>query len=196
MSFNVSAAAPDEIPALLGNLARLRIAVFREWPYLYDGSTAYEENYLRTFAQSPNAVIAIARNGTEIVGAATASPLLDHDPAFATPLIAAGYDPACVFYFAESVLLPEYRGQGAGHAFFDIRESAAKERGFRHATFCSVIRPPDHPLRPEGYQPLAPFWTKRGYAPLNDAVVHFDWRDLGASSETAKPLQVWIRQLS
>lgn len=35
----------DMVPAL-DALARLRIAVFRDWPYLYDGTIEYERRYL------------------------------------------------------------------------------------------------------------------------------------------------------
>jgi hypothetical protein len=35
------------------DLAQLRITVFREFPYLYDGDLAYEQNYLRTYLDCP-----------------------------------------------------------------------------------------------------------------------------------------------
>lgn len=38
--------------AYLPELAALRIEVFREYPYRYAGSPAYEEEYLRTFVQA------------------------------------------------------------------------------------------------------------------------------------------------
>jgi len=40
----------DGLTAALADLARLRIAVFRDWPYLYDGDEAYEREYLRAYA--------------------------------------------------------------------------------------------------------------------------------------------------
>lgn len=196
MTLTISAASAAELPALLPVLARLRIRVFRDWPYLYDGDLDYEERYLSTFAKSPGAVVVLARDGSEIVGAATGAPLGEHDPAFASPLVAAGYDPRDIFYCAESVLLPEYRGLGAGHAFFDQREAAARAQGCKYSSFCAVIRPPDHPARPSEYRPLDSFWKKRGYTPIADAIVHYAWRDLGGSSETEKPMQVWIKSLA
>jgi hypothetical protein len=72
-----------------------------------------------------------------------------------------------VFYCAESVLLSSCRGQGAGHAFFDRREAHAARLGFGKVAFCGVVRPADHPARPEGYRPLDGFWRARGYAPLD-----------------------------
>lgn len=37
----------------IADLARLRIEVFRAFPYLYEGSEDYEVSYLATYAQSP-----------------------------------------------------------------------------------------------------------------------------------------------
>ncbi len=184
-----------EIPGALPDLARLRIAVFRAWPYLYDGDEAYEARYLATYAESPGAVVVAARDGERIVGAATGAPLGEHDAAFAAPLVAHGYDPGEVFYCAESVLLPEYRGQGAGHAFFDLREAHASALGHRYAAFCAVIRPADHPARPADYRPLDAFWRARGYRPLDGATASYGWRDLGDAAESLKPMQIWIRAL-
>lgn len=39
-----------EIGDALDDLAALRVKVFREWPYLYEGSLDYERNYLRRYA--------------------------------------------------------------------------------------------------------------------------------------------------
>ena len=36
----------NAVGEVLDDLARLRIAVFRDWPYLYDGDVAYERDYL------------------------------------------------------------------------------------------------------------------------------------------------------
>ncbi len=184
-----------EIPGTLPDLARLRIAVFRAWPYLYDGDEAYEARYLATYAESPGAVVVAARDGERIVGAATGTPLGEHDAAFAAPLATRGYDPGEVFYCAESVLLPEYRGQGAGHAFFDLREAHARALGHRYAAFCAVIRPAHHPARPAGYRRLDTFWRARGYRPLEGAMASYSWRDLGDAAESSKPMQIWIRAL-
>jgi GNAT superfamily N-acetyltransferase len=177
-------------------LARLRIAVFRDWPYLYAGTLDYEQKYLDRFAATDGSVIVAAFAGADIVGCATAAPLLGHEAAFAAPFIAAGHVPQSIFYFGESVLLPAYRGQGIGHAFFDHREAAARRvEGVTHTAFCGVVRPDDHPARPDGYVPLDAFWAKRGYAKVADLIAHYDWTDVGDSAKTSKPMQFWMRAL-
>ena len=186
---------PVALP-FLGELAELRIAVFREYPYLYDGSREYEERYLRGYAQSPRALVVLARDGERVVGAATAVPLVEHGDEVVPVFEAAGIAPSDVYYFGESVLRVEYRGRGVGHAFFDAREAAARAGGFRIATFCAVDRGADHPARPAGYVPHDAFWTKRGYVKRPDLVARFSWKDLGAAAETEKPMVFWIRELS
>ena len=180
----------------LAALAVLRIEVFREWPYLYDGDVAYEERYLAPYATTADALVAIAWAGDELVGAATALPLTAHSDEVVPPLAAAGYDPATVYYFGESVLRRDFRGRGLGHRFFDEREAFARARGYRTAAFCAVDRPADHPRRPADYVPLDRFWGKRGFVRRPDIVGQFAWKDLDAEAETAKPMVFWTKALA
>ena len=184
-----------EIAGVIEGVAALRIAVFRAYPYLYDGDMDYERAYLGRFAASPNAFLAGAFDGERLVGASTSCPVEDHADDFSGALDAAGLAPRDVYYCAESVLLPEYRGRGLGHGFFDAREAEGRRLGRTVCTFCSVLRPADHPARPAGYRPLDGFWRKRGYAPLPGAVARFSWRDVGEAQETEKALQFWSRPL-
>ena len=183
------------LDAALDDVARLRIAVFRAWPYLYDGDLDYERRYLKAYRQSARAVLVGAFDGADLVGAATGTPLADHADDFAAAFANSGLDMATVFYCAESVLLPGYRGRGIGHRFFDLREAHARALGFSQVAFCGVVRPATHPLRPNGYQPLDGFWRKRGYQPLPGVRATFHWKDVDHPFETAKELQFWLRSL-
>ena len=165
------------LEAAMADLARLRIAVFAAYPYLYEGSEEYERDYLREFAAEPGSVLVAAKDEGRIVGASTASPMIGQKEAFRAPVEAAGYPARDVFYFGESVLLPEYRGRGIGHAFFDAREAAARDAGARWACFCAVVRPEDHPARPADHRPLDAFWRSRGYAPLEGVTTTLDWAE-------------------
>ncbi len=185
----------EAIKPLIPDLAALRIEVFREWPYLYDGDQESEDTYLRDFASAKDAIVVSAREGVQIVGAATGSALAAHHDEFAAPIDKLAVDPSQVFYCAESVLRATSRGQGFGHAFFDAREAHARACGYAYSCFCAVVRPDDHPLRPEDPRSLAPFWSARGYAPVSGAVAQFSWRDVGQSVETEKALQFWMRSL-
>lgn len=195
MGIDIKTLQGKALKSALPDLARLRISVFREWPYLYEGSLDYEKKYLARYADTAGAVIIGAYDGDRLVGAATGQPLLHEVAAIRRPFEEAGLDPAEVFYFAESVLDPAYRGQGIGHRFFDAREAHARSLGFAVAAFCAVIRPDDHPMKPASYSPLGSFWHKRGYRRLEGAIVYFPWLDVGAPCETEKPMQIWIGEL-
>lgn len=185
-------ALADVLPAL----ARLRIEVFRDYPYLYDGTLDYEERYIADFAAAADTVVVVARDGDEIVGMATASPMRGHADAFAEPFRALGYDLDTLFYCGESVLRRSYRGRGIGHAFFDHREAHGRALGrFTHVTFCGVVRPPDHPLRPADYRPLDSFWRKRGYTPLDGVRARFSWKDIDKPEADEKDMQFWLKPL-
>ena len=191
----VESIAGPEVARYLEPLAELRMRVFREFPYLYEGSLDYERRYLASYADSPASLVVIALDGERVVGAATAMPLEQHSDDVVPPLQRAGYDPAAVYYFGESVLDPAYRGQGIGRAFFEHRERRARELGYRFATFCAVDRPADHPRRPAGYTPHDAFWTRRGFVKRPDVTTTFSWRDLDEDADSPKPMTFWIKEL-
>ena len=178
----------------LDDVARLRIEVFKDFPYLYDGTMDYERHYLQTYVRCPEAVVVVAFDQGSVVGASTGIPLSAEEENFQRPFLAAGYDPKDIFYCAESVLRKDYRGQGLGVRFFEEREAHARELGdFRYYAFCSVVRPADHPLRPPGYTPLDAFWHKRGYRKHPELVASYTWKDLDQAVETSKPLEFWLK---
>lgn len=185
---------PQLLP-VLDDIARLRIRVFNDWPYLYQGSLDYERDYLAAYAATPDAICVIARAGDEVVGASTGLPLLDDGPAFRRPFEDAGIDPAQVFYFGESVLLPAYRGQGVGHAFFDAREAHARGlQRFALTAFCAVDRAADDPRRPVGHRDNDAFWHKRGYVRQAGMTMQLAWEEAGQGN-VLHPLTFWIRRM-
>ncbi|MBO6549693.1 MAG: GNAT family N-acetyltransferase [Rhizobiales bacterium] len=187
----------DDIRVVLPELAQLRMEVFRDWPYLYDGSLEYEEEYLSKFADASGAICVVAYDGEKVVGASTAAPLVEEHEEFTVPFEEAGYDISKIFYCGESVLLKEYRGRGIGHQFFDAREAEAnRQGGFTHSCFCRVVRPETHPLKPDNYFALDGFWRSRGYTPVLGLIAHFEWKDIDLPNETDHQLQFWMKEFS
>ena len=193
---DVTSVTGEDIYKILPDLARLRITVFRDWPYLYDGTLDYEEKYLKAFAAAKGAVVICAYDGELMVGASTGAPMIEHAEEFGEPFRKAGYDISKIFYCGESVLLKSHRGFGLGHAFFDGREAQARTLGgFTHSAFCRVVRPDDHPLKPADYAPLDPFWKKRGYEPVPGLIATYDWKDIDQKGETTHQMQFWMKAL-
>ena len=185
-----------EIEQRVPQLAELRMTVFREWPYLYEGDLAYERKYLQYYIDTPRSFALLVFDGDEAVGATTAMPLTEEAPAMRRPFDAAGFDVDRVFYNAESILLPAYRGRGLYRTFFAEREAHARSFGeYEWITHCAVQRPGDHPLRPADHVPLDDVWRHFGYEQRVDLVARYPWRDVGETEETEKPLVFWVKRL-
>ncbi len=183
----------DALRAWLPRLAGLRIAVFRDWPYLYEGEAAYEEKYLAAYAESPGAAVIAAIDGDRAVGCATCQPMAEATGRVRQAFSSRGMDPARWCYFGESVLLSEYRGRGAGVRFFELREAHARSVGLQAAAFCAVTRNDNDPRRPRDYTPLDAFWRKRGYTKRADISVIFEWQEVGDDRETPHALGFWVK---
>jgi GNAT superfamily N-acetyltransferase len=185
-----------EVAPYLADVAALRIDVFRDWPYVYEGDHEYEANYLATYAASRESLFVLAFDRGKVVGASTGIPLEDETSAFKQPFFTRSIPYADVFYFGESVLLAEYRGQGLGHRFFDERERYARRLGrFAMTAFCTVERADDDPRRPPTYRPNDLFWSRRGYQRQTDMFCRVDWRECGADAAIAHRLRFWLRPL-
>lgn len=177
--------------------ADLRIAVFRDFPYLYEGTHEYEMDYIKTYAACPDAMVFFVFDKSCLVGATTCIPLADETENVRQPFLQKDYEIECVFYFGESILLKPYRGMGLGHRFFDERESFASSFGRYHTTaFCSVNRAVNHPMKPYDYIPNDSFWTKRGYEKQEDMTCQMEWKDLDQECETTKSLTFWTKALA
>jgi GNAT superfamily N-acetyltransferase len=185
-----------ELEGHFDELARLRVLVFREFPYLYEGDAEYERNYLATYAKAEGSVVVLAFDGERVVGASTGVPLRGEPEYVRGTFTRGGYDPERVYYFGESVLERSYRGQGIGVRFFEEREAQARRLGgFEWASFCAVERPREHPRRPPDYVPLDEFWGRRGFVKHPELHTEFSWQDLDEASESPKPMVFWLKKL-
>lgn len=183
-----------EIAMVLAPLGELRIAVFKAFPYLYEGDLAYEQEYLKTYTRSADSFLHTVWDGDALVGATTCIPLVDETEEVRQPFRKAGMEMHTICYFGESILLPQYRGHGIGHLFFDVREAHARQLGLEQTCFCAVERPANHPMRPAQYRPLDDFWLQRGYVKVPQLQSQFEWKDLGATQPTFKTMTYWMRE--
>ncbi len=186
----------ERLKAHLPDVARLRIEVFRDFPYLYDGDLEYEARYIASFAASPNALVVAAFDGDAVVGASTAAPMATQMDEVTEPFRAWGEDLSRYFYFGESVLSRAYRGSGVGVRFFEEREAHARACGASVAAFCAVVREREHPARPADYVALDAFWQRRGFALTPGLLCRLSWKEIGADGESAKTMQFWTKRLS
>ena len=179
----------------IDKLAELRIKVFREYPYLYQGNLQYEKDYLNTYATCLEAILVIVKDGNEVVGVSTAIPLEFETPECQKPFIEQNLQLNNIFYFGESVLLPQYRGSGIYRQFFHERENAAIRYGSNMAAFCAVVRDENDPRRPKDYVPLNSVWQHFGYQQHPNLRAYYEWQEIDSNVQTSKPMIFWTKEL-
>tara|TARA_B110001454_G_C12723340_1_gene436860 strand:+ start:76316 stop:76921 length:606 start_codon:yes stop_codon:yes gene_type:complete len=185
----------SEIAKHRNEIAKLRIEIFRDFPYLYEGDLTYEEKYLKVYEQSPDSILTLIVDGSNVVGATTALPLSHETDYVKEPFIKLGMKQDEIFYFGESILKKEYRGLGIGKKFFQFREDHAMSfNKYRITCFCAVNRPDDHAFRPKNYVALDSFWTSLGYRKEPQLTSSFSWKDIGDREESSKPMVYWAKK--
>jgi hypothetical protein len=176
-------------------IGMLRIELFREYPYLYDGCLDYEKEYLNYYVEAKRSRVMLVLNENDIlVGMSSCLPMVEAQAAFQLPFLNHGYDLEKIGYMGESLLYCQYRGLGIGHHFFEGREKfLVNEWGCQLTAFCAVERESKHPLRPDDYFDLHAFWQKRGYHQHNSLSCELEWKEVDSAKDVTHRLNFWVK---
>ena len=184
-----------EIEAIFDALAELRIQVFGEFPYLYQGTKEFEFQYLNKYVESNCSFIYTIWDNQKLIGASSCIALSDEFEDVKDPFLKAGMDINSIIYFGESILLKTYRNQGFGKLFMEKRlEFASSFPWCKAVYFCSVERPENHPLKPIDYKNLHSFWRYQGFVPT-ELSSFFEWKDIDQEIESSKKMNYWMKQI-
>ncbi len=177
-------------------LGQFRIAIFRDWPYLYDGNMPYERDYLSRYARCESSFVLVGRDAHGIRYACTAIPLKHELPQFQQSFLERQIPVDNKFYLGEIMVRRELRGQGMGRLLMNKALSTIAELNHPSAevVLATVIRPSTHPLKPADYNASDHLWTKSGFARRDDLVMTLDWKDIDQERETTKEMVYWLRK--
>lgn len=178
-------------------MAKVRVEVFKGYPFLAEISVEEEIAYLRKFVQDKDSIAVLVFDEAKIVGVSIGAPFENQEEAFLKLFRSKNLKPSNYFYFGQSVVLEAYRGRGLNHHFFDIREKHVKHlKRFKSICFTSIVRPSTHPLAPSDYSSLANFWEKNGYVKQSDIICYKSWKDREETKQSPKQLMFWIKNLA
>lgn len=197
---SIEASFGQDIKPHIAQLAELRIRGFRDFPYLYAGSVAYERHYLEGYLTEPRAMLLRVLDGGQLVAAATATPLVSSTEIVADgPALfaAAGHDPKTFYYYAEILVEPSHRGRGIAPLVYAERQRYAQGWGYQHLCLAVVQREPDHPLKPRDYKSPERIWARDGFVPT-DMTFTFQWPTIqvdGRVVEADNRMRFWTKSL-
>ena len=188
--------AGQEVEQYIDDLALLRISVFREYPYLYEGNMEYERSYLQKFVQGEDCIIAVVLDNGHVVGAVSGLPLALEEAEVRGPWKKASSLDG-VYYISEILLKPDYRGLGLGKQLMEaLEEWVAASGKFTEIALATVVRPKDDPRRPATYRDAQRFFADRNYHIKEGVTCTIAWQEIDEADTTSKPLQFWSRKVT
>lgn len=165
----------------INSIAGLRISIFKEYPYLYDGDIQTEMEYLKSYTKSKHSVLIIVKDKQNIIGAVTGIPLAEADEIFLTPF-AKNQSIQSIFYLGEILLLKEYRGKGIGYQMYRMFEDLVRQKTEYHKiALAEVIRCQHDPRKPKNYTSLQKFWVRLGYVEHSDMVIQANYKEIDSN---------------
>ena len=178
----------------LDDVATLRLDIFQEYPYLYQGRREDELNYLGTYAKAPDACVILAYDGSAIIGAATGMPLIHEDAQMVDAFAGTTFPLNEIYYVGELLFRQTYHNCGLGQKLLARLESHIHSLGrYRTLTCATVERPADHPLRPHDYIPVTRFLARTDFVWLPGVTTHFTWRETDGVKRD-HPMQFWSKE--
>ncbi|SRR5581483_6392476 len=178
------------------SMAKLRMEVFKDYPYFKDPQHDDEIAYLKRLSLNKETIAVLIFDNTTLVGVSLGSPLEIEEETLRHPFKERKWSIESYFYFGDSALLKRYRGRGIGHHFFDAREAHVSHyKKFKHICFCVPEHHALDPNRPKDFIPLDDFWRKRGYVHHPEIKCHISWKKINETHPTDQPMSFWIRDL-
>lgn len=140
--------------------------VYSEYPYLYtaEGKDDVYKYYLDSFELSQDSTVVLAFDeGTgKLIGMATGIRMNDYAAEhYKKPFSEKNYDLDSVYYVADLLLLPEYRGKGYEQKMYlELENKARCNPQFKKICYATIEEAErTKNLKPDEYCPHAPFWT-------------------------------------
>src|SRR6185369_8043437 len=183
----------NAINARITELATLRLKIFSEYPYLYDGSMESERPYLKCYIESPDSVIILAMEDDKIVGAVTGLPLACETSEFTKPFQDTGWQIDNIYYLGELLFYPEFRGNGLGSQLLtQMEHHVSTFKCFNRLTCATIVRPDMHPLKPKNHPPSDNFWIKHAFRKHPELIMSLPWQEINGKMESHE-LVFWVK---
>lgn len=159
-----------QINPYLKDIVELMLAVYREPPYLYEGTMEEYLPLVQTYADSKQGIAALLFDEKKLIGVAAGAPLKDVNPKWHDPF--KNDDMEKIFYIGDEVLLSDYRGKRLGSQLFDTLVNSIPS-SLETIAFSRI----------EEKSPLNDALKARGFIERPEKTVIIPWREIGSNEE-------------
>ncbi len=186
----------SHLKSYLHPIAKLRMEVFKEYPYFEEPDLNHEIKYLEKIFSCKETIGVLIFDNTTLIGVSLGCPLTLEEAAIQNPILERHTTVDSYYFFGNSTLLKNYRSRGIGHHFYDAREMHVTQyKKFKHICFCVPDCSGLDANRPKDYVPLIDFWRKRGYIHHPEIKCTLSWKKLNETQTSNIPMSFWIKEL-
>lgn len=186
----------QQIKPFVEQITNLSLEVYREAPYLYEGSLEEYGPFIGYYSESAQGIASLVFVHDTLVGVAIGMPMVEMREKYLQPyaMKRPGENLSEVFYLGEFLLLKEYRGKGWGKEMFSSFEAKAQEQNFKKICLCSIT---ESHLNCD-YQDNSStdrFWEKLGFTKCEDITFSVAWKNVGTEENHPHQMVYWFKAL-
>lgn len=186
-----------ELLSNIPELTKLRLTIYREYPYLYEGDPLFEESYVSLFANSSDALLIVAKVGNRIVGALSGLPLDSAQKEIQDVFLASKMKLKECYALCDVVVLKEYRNRRVATILYEeFANQLRKMKRYKKVVLWQIVRAQDDPKRPNDYFSPDNFFGKQGFKKHPEYTCVLRWKEISEKEERAHRFEFWLKDLS
>lgn len=186
-----------EISRYQEQFIQMRMAFYREYPYLYSGNKEFERKYFNMFIANADSRLIVAKEEEEVVGMIIGMPLKATMEDIQKPFKEMERPVDSIYYLGDILVPKNHKGEGIGSALYEEFEGVVRGmKKYKEIDLYEIVRPTQHPRKPQDYKPLETFWEKRGYDLEADIRTQLSWKEIGEKQETPHSLIVYLKKVA
>jgi hypothetical protein len=196
MNLEIKSLDGESAREFFNEIAQIRIDLFREFPYLYDGSIEYEREYLETYFKSKNSKIILGLDKGKIVAFSSSISLNEEIEEIKAPFLNRNLDISQYHYIGEVMIKNEYRNLSLPLEFERIHKEFATQKGHSKLVFMTVRRELNDISRPYKYKDPEKLWRYIGYKILDNMNIEMSWKRIDTGKDENNVLDIWQKNLN
>ncbi len=190
-SLKIECLSALEAKKYISDFARLRINVFREYPYFYEGSLEYEKAYLGEYFLCNDFYALAFFDGERICGMGTLIPLESSFAEIKELFAKLKLDAKDYLYFGEVILEAPYRGKKLLPIFMAEAFKVARKLGLSKIAYMSIVSSKSDKLRPANYRDSNAIMQKHGTRLIENSEMTFSYKSALSGQDEAHTMQCY-----